>query len=137
MASKVVKVIIIVGFLSLVLGGCAQGSSSYSTLTPLPTPSFTQTPIPTIVKTATPTIKPTPFPRDEIISPDGKFVAKLFSEYQHPSGKEAIEIWKSDGSAIWVVPYQGEMPTYDPRPSLSLYRWASDSSVFYLFIVCK
>jgi WD40 repeat protein len=85
----------------------------------------------TILATLVPPL--TPDPDSELISPDGKIVARLYSEFVHPSGKETLEIWNAEGSVMWVVPYQGEMPTYDPRPSLSLYKWSPDSSALYFY----
>ncbi len=92
-----------------------------------PTDASTRTEIPT---ESTPTPPP---PNSEIVSPDGKFVARLYDGFNHPSGKQTIEIRGANGLLMWTVPYQGAMPTGDPHPNLSLSQWAADSTVLYFY----
>lgn len=123
--------------LLLILTACTPLSPS---ATPAPTETSTTRPKPTRTlrpspaATSTPSVTPTRIPPPGITSPDGKFVAKLYTEYDdHPSGKAAIEVSDAQGTVLWVVPYQGEMPTGDPRPSLRIYHWAADSSALYFY----
>ena len=66
-------------------------------------------------------------------SPNEEYVAKAYFENDHPSGKQTIEIQNKKGKLIWQIPYQGEMSTSDPRPSLAIFQWSSDSSQLYFY----
>jgi len=69
-----------------------------------------------------------------LFSPNGKYVAKRYDPYlRSPFEKPAIEIFNEQGKLLWRIPYQGEMPIGDPRPSLSIYKWAIDSSKLYFY----
>ena len=100
------------------------------------TPS--STPAPTITSKPTPAVSDNPpstsDPYDQILlSPDKRFVAKLYNEYVYHTGRPTIEISDNTGSLLWTIPFQGEMPTGDPHPYLSLYKWSSDSSSLYFY----
>jgi len=69
----------------------------------------------------------------ELLSPNQAYVAKLYGEYRHPSGRPTIEVVNSEGVLIWSVEYQGELPTGDPRRSLTIYRWSDDSERLYFY----
>jgi hypothetical protein len=102
---------------------------------PTNSPTPKQSPSPTATTEQNPTTTPTDSAGAQFLlaSPDGRYVAKLFDEFHHPSGKQTIEVLNSHGKLVWSIPYQGQMPTGDPHPSLSLYRWSRDSSVLYFY----
>lgn len=107
-------------------------------LTPTKTP--THTPLPTYTKfpTSTPDPNATPSPTPDladqvVISPDGHFVAKLYSGYIYPTGVETIEIQNAGAEVLWIIPYQGEVPTGDPRRYLRVYQWAQDGKHLYFY----
>jgi len=68
-----------------------------------------------------------------LISPDGAFVANAYFENDHPSGVQTIEIRNKDGKLMWQIPYQGELPTSDPRPLLDIFQWSIDGSHLYFY----
>jgi hypothetical protein len=68
-----------------------------------------------------------------VFSPDGDYVAKVYDGYSYPSGRETIEIQDAKGTVLWPIPYQGELPTGDPRPYLSIYQWSKDSAYLYFY----
>lgn len=115
--------------------------SGLSTVTATPVPfspvpavvTFTPTPNPsaTPIATSTPSLQEL-CSRQAICSPDGKWVALTLWE-GHSSGKPAIEVQDVTGAVIWSIPYQGDVPTYDPSPSLRIYGWTPDSSVLYFY----
>lgn len=74
-----------------------------------------------------------PDPSSQILySPNGKFVAKLYSLYWLPSlEKPVIEISDKQGNLLWQIPFQGKVPEIDPGVSLLIYKWANDSSKLY------
>ncbi len=69
----------------------------------------------------------------ELVSPNQAYVAKLYGEYRHPSGRPTIEVFDREGRLIWSVEYQGELPTGDPRRALTIYRWSDDSERLYFY----
>jgi hypothetical protein len=101
----------------------------------LPTSTHASTPIPS--ETIIPTISETPSPTaiwayQTLMSPNGELVANAYIDF-HPSGKQTIEIRNKDGELVWQIPYQGEMPTGDPSPLLSIFQWSKDSSQLYFY----
>ena len=116
-----------------------QSAQTKTAAPPTPTKTPTKTPLPTYTRfpTSTPdpniTPSPTPDPAFQIVfSPDGKYVAKLYSELS-PVPLEKIEIQDMAGKVIWEIPYQGEIPTGDPRPYLQIYQWSKDSQYLYFY----
>ncbi|NUM44363.1 MAG: hypothetical protein HUU38_06610 [Anaerolineales bacterium] len=121
----------------------AFGTQSAQTKTaapPTPTKTPTKTPLPTYTRfpTSTPDPNATPSPTPDladqvVISPDYNFVAKLYSGYIYPTGIETIEIQDTNGQVVWTLPYQGEIPTGDPRRYLRIYEWSQDSRHLYFY----
>src|SRR6185312_5339302 len=106
--------------------------TSTQTIHPVETKTLTSEPIDS--STENPNISETPSPTADLAgqvlySPNGELVAKWYDEFTRSSGKQTIEVQDKSGRLIWQIPYQGEMPTGDPHPSLILYRWSKDSSV--------
>lgn len=95
-------------------------------------PSSTPTALRSLHLTDTPSPSPDPA-YQSIPSPDGSLIAKMYTQYRHPTGIATIEILEANGSMLWAIPYQGEQPGGDPRPFLSIYRWAPDSSALYFY----
>jgi hypothetical protein len=109
-----------------------------STKTPSLLPSRTPFLRSTITHTPTlfftPTITPTTDPAVQIAySPDGQFIAKLYDEYSSPTGFPTIYVIEKDRDRSWTIPYQGKLPEGYPRPYLSIYKWAEDSSALYFY----
>jgi dipeptidyl aminopeptidase/acylaminoacyl peptidase len=77
----------------------------------------------------------TPWPFKSMISPNGEFVANAYFENQLPSGMQTIEIRNKENKLLWQIPYQGELPTGDPRPLLNIFQWSNDSSQLYFYYV--
>lgn len=136
--------IISLTFLVVFLASCSPAAISptataVDTITPTATstPTSTHTPKPTATATLSVSATPsaTPDPASQIAySPDGKFIAKRYDPYGRPSlEKPVIEIFDEQNKLLWQIPYQGEMPTGDPRPSLSIYKWANDSSGLFFY----
>ncbi len=90
-----------------------------------PTPTYTHTP------TETPSLTPTIDPCSKAVcSPDGRYVAKL----SHGDGSttiDRIEIRERNGTTIWTIYTQLEIPNVDPHPGLDIYRWSMDSAILY------
>lgn len=96
-------------------------------------PSATIAPPISLSETPPPTTTPQAF--KSLVSPNGEFIANAYSEYQHPSGIQTIEIRNKKDELIWQVPYQGEQPTGDPSPLLYLFQWSNDSSQLYFYYI--
>ena len=72
---------------------------------------------------------------ETVYSPDGKFVAKQYSEI-NPSGKQAIEIQDKLGNLIWQIPYQANILNETSYSSyIYIYQWAKDSAALYFYYV--
>jgi hypothetical protein len=100
------------------------------TLTPQPSAIPTETPQTNIAYTSTNSLAFKSLP-----SPNGNFIASAFFGASHPSGVQTIEIRDKNGKLIWHIPYQGELPTGDPQPLLTIYQWSSDSHYLYFHYV--
>lgn len=126
--------------LIITLASCVPRSTIIPTATIFASPTKQRT------STITPTLKPsetitaivteTPFPPAEPFtmiskdSPNGEYVA--YAYFYYGTEQQTIEIKDKIGELIWQVPYQGELPIgYDPRPTISIYRWSNDSSQLY------
>jgi len=70
-----------------------------------------------------------PYIMSKLISPDGKYTA--YAYFYFGTEQQTIEITDEDGKLMWQIPYQGELPHYDPRPAIGIYRWSNDSSILY------
>jgi WD40 repeat protein len=68
-----------------------------------------------------------------LFSPDGSFVAKLYSEYVHPSGFQTIEVSTSAGELLWSIPYTDQPTMADPRPNLAIAGWSPDGASLYFY----
>ena len=68
---------------------------------------------------------------DVVVSPDGKFSAKLRVNWADLSEKPAIEIWDKNGSLLWEVEYQ--FSEVSPRSIMEILAWAPDSSKVYFY----
>lgn len=139
--------------LVIVLTACSSLTSK-PTETPIPSPTktalptSTSTPKPTNTsnripftatrissKTSTPKITATPTsePPDQILtSPNGEYIAEFDNAYSHPAFEpQIIEIFDSNGSLLWKIPYQHEVTEVEPHPVLTIYRWSKDSNYLY------
>lgn len=107
-----------------------NSSNSTPVLIPYLNPKINQTNTP--IHTAT--RSPIRDPYTQIVySPDNQWVAKLYSEYVHPSQKTTIEIMNTSETVNWAIPYQGKMPTGAPRPSLRIHSWSQDNLTLYFY----
>jgi hypothetical protein len=96
-----------------------------STPTPHSIPSYTLPPSPSSSTTPDPYIQ-------AITSPDGLYIAKLYCVFKD-SWVEAIEIWNSNEVQLFNIPFQGEIPQGDPRDSLRVAGWSSDSTRLFFY----
>lgn len=144
------RIIIVLISLLIILVSCSPYSGSpvgAPTVVNAVSPTETIIPSATLTPTAnesetlsiSATLSETPDPANQIFfSPDGKYVAKRYDPYGRPSlEKPVIEIFDDHNELLWQIPYQGEMPTGDPRPSLSIYQWANDSSALYFYYIFR
>jgi Tol biopolymer transport system component len=70
-----------------------------------------------------------PFVVSDLASPDGEYIA--YSYFYYGTEQQTMEIQDKEGKLIWQIPFQGELPHYDPRPIMSVYLWSNDSSQLY------
>lgn len=68
---------------------------------------------------------------DVVVSPDGKFSAKLRVNWADLNEKPVIEIWDKNGSLLWEVEYQ--FPEVSRLSLLAIHGWAPDSSKVYFY----
>lgn len=123
--------IISIALLVLLSTSCLpSGKLQSATATRSILPTRTQAPVPT--KTVSLSLSATPDPFNQVLSsPNSKYVAKRYEP--SPLEKPIIKIFDEQNKLLWQIPYQGEMPSGDPRPSLSIYKWANDSSGLYFY----
>ncbi|MEP7136796.1 MAG: hypothetical protein ABI904_17865 [Chloroflexota bacterium] len=95
------------------------------TITPTIKPSATALP----AASAAPSATAEPFVMSSKTSPNGEFTA--YSYFHYGTEQQTIEIKNKEGKLIWQIPYQGELPHSDPRTTISIHRWANDSSQLY------
>ncbi|MBN1149549.1 MAG: hypothetical protein JXA78_19970, partial [Anaerolineales bacterium] len=156
MNKQMLITVLLVVPLLLLLNACVPTFRTPDTPTQIPSSALTNTTRPTEQETTTfsPTSKPTltltasntantavskmpsptPDPYDKILlSPDGRYVAKLYSEYNYITGRPTIEVLDNSGSLLWTIPYQRVMPTGDPHPYLRMHEWSSDSLTLYFY----
>ena len=111
----------------------ANTVSPTETKTPYPTLTANPTATATLSMSATPSA--TPDPAIQILnSPDSKYVAKLYSPI-NMLDKPVIKIFDEQNKLLRQIPYQGEVPEGDPKPSLTIYEWSTDSSQLYFYYV--
>ena len=91
-------------------------------------PQNTPSPIPSPSSFLT----PNPY-NQEIASPNGLFIAKLYSFYENSSWVEAVELWNTDGDLLINIPYQGEITQGDPRDYMRIAGWSSDSTKLFFY----
>lgn len=114
------------------------------TITPSTTlnPTITHTPSPASTPTAT--SYPTPGPdynafffRDELESPDGKWVAIFTDEYHAEEGIANIKIYDEGGLLLWTITTNltEEQIETSPTPWLRIHHWAPDSSRLYYYYI--
>ncbi len=70
-----------------------------------------------------------PFIMSKLPSPNGDYIA--YSYFYYGTEQQTIEIQDKEGKLILQIPFQGELPHYDPRPTISPYLWSSDSSQLF------
>lgn len=130
-------------FLSLLLiialTSCAPSATATPTTMIVVFPTTTTIPIITLtpnslVTISTPTSEvpsPTaePFIMSELASPNGKYIA--YSYFYYGTEQQTLEIQDKEGKLIWQIPFQGELPHYDPRPTIGAHLWSNDSSQLY------
>jgi uncharacterized membrane protein len=68
---------------------------------------------------------------DVVVSPDGKFSAKLRVNWADLNEKSVIELLDENGSLLWEVEYQ--FPEVSPRSLMAIHGWALDSSKMYFY----
>jgi len=98
-------------------------------VTPSETPASTMTPSPSL----TPPPEYDPY-ITSIDSPDGKFTAKMYVNWNDLNEKPAIEIWNKSGQVLWKVAYQYDWdPDRAPNDSMRIYGWSGDSTKVYFY----
>ena len=107
------------------------------TETKMPYPTLTPNPTATVTLSISATPSATPDAAIQILnSPDGKYIAKLYVPYNGSSvERPVIEIFDEHNKLLWQIPYQGEVPESDPKPSLTTYEWSTDNSQLYFYYV--
>ena len=83
--------------------------------------------LPIVSETSSATAEP--FIMSESTSPNGEYIA--YSYFYYGSEQQTIEIHDKTGNTIWQIPFQGELPNYDPRPTIGTHLWSNDSSQLY------
>lgn len=133
------NIIFLSSLLIIVQASCAPSTTATPTVRVAVLPTIT--PVPTITLTPNPPVafstptsdmpSPTasPFVMSELASPNGEYIA--YSYFYYGTEQQTIEIQDKEGKLIWQIPFQGELPHYDPRPTIGMYQWSKDSSQLY------
>lgn len=66
-----------------------------------------------------------------VVSPDGKFTAKLRVNWADLNEKPVIEIWDNNGSLVWDVEYQ--FPEVSQYSLLAIHGWSQDSAKVFFY----
>jgi hypothetical protein len=128
------RLVFIFLFAAISCGGCISRVTGTISADINPTQTSVAESTPTQIASSQPPPSSTLDPYSQVLpSPDGLFIAKLYSIYQNSSYIEAVEIWDSEGDLVINIPYQGETNQGDPQDSMRIADWSSDSSKLFFY----